>query len=169
MLKRPLYILPLLAILVTACQAESTTESQTEKPAETNTKFEAFRRFPNQQFETLSLGISAEQLTQRIKALPVQVIATNENHHYYFEKDSTELIVPDQTAFTEFKLYLRSSKYLSETTALKTLFENAAFVTEDHPIFPSYEYQSDSLHFDLTYFEQPEAIRLHFRLISRRG
>ena len=168
-LKRPLYILSLLAILVIACQAESTTESQTETPTETSTKFEAFRHFPKQQFETLSLGITQEQLTQRIKALPVNVIAANENHHYYFEKDSTELIIPHQNAFTEFKLFLRSSQYLNQTTALKALFESAAFTTKDHPIFPSYEYQSDSLHFNLTYFEQPEAIRLHFKLISRRG
>lgn len=125
-------------------------------------QFPAFSHFPERQFETLALGESNSDMLTIIQNMAVEQWAATEVAHFYFPKDSTELIVSDQASLTEFKVFLYGAHYLNNEAAFRSLLEkDATFVMKDEN-FQIFQFKTESSHFKMTYFKQDRFIRLHF-------
>lgn len=127
--------------------------------------FPAFDHFPEQQFKSIALGDANEDIIAMVSKMQVDQKAKMEVSYFYFPKDSTELIIPDQAILTEFKVFLYSSTYLSNEPVLRSFFERQAYFVMKDPIFQIFQFKTKSFQFKMTYFKQDDFIRLHFIFI----
>ena len=125
-------------------------------------QFPDFENFPDYQFKTLALGETNEAIISIVSDLQVEQKGNAEVVHFFFPKDSTELILPDQPILSEFKVYLFSDNYLQNEADFRTYFEEkATFVMKD-ATFQIFQFNTATTHFKMTYFCQKDFIRLHF-------
>ncbi len=125
-------------------------------------QFPDFENFPNNQFKSLALGESNEAMITIVSNMQVEQKAEAEVAHFFFPKDSTELILPDQPILTEFKVFLFSDFYLQNEAAFRSsLEEKASFVMKDDT-FQIFQFITTTTNFKMTYFLQSDFIRLHF-------
>lgn len=147
-----------------ACQDSEPSAYTLNDKGELIPVFGDFEAFPNQQYLTFSLGDSNAEMVRKIGYLKVEPIAVTEVYHFYFPSDSTEVIIPDQPVITEFKVFLKSQFYLKNESHFLAFFENLAKNTSKDIDFSLFEFSNDEQSFKMSYFKQPEFIRLHFVL-----
>ena len=125
-------------------------------------QFPDFENFPDNQFKSLALGESSQSIITSVSHMQVEQKADAEVAHFFFPKDSTELILPDQPILTEFKVFLFSDLYLQNEGAFRSfLEEKASFVMKDDT-FQIFQFITKTTNFKMTYFVQSKFIRLHF-------
>ncbi|MFT5819571.1 MAG: hypothetical protein ACI8ZM_000796 [Crocinitomix sp.] len=128
--------------------------------------YAAFDDFPTKQFKTLCLGESKENLEKQIANMPVEVMAEEEATYFYFPADSSEMILPMETALNEFKVFLKGRTYLDNPGKFQTFLSDKTTELALDEDFPVYYYKTEKIDFKITYFEQPNFIRLHFILLK---
>jgi len=154
----------LLGVGCVACQDSEPSAYTLNDEGELIPVFGDFEGFPNQQYLTFSLGDSNAEMVRKIGYLKVEPVAVTEVYHFYFPSDSTEVIIPDQPVITEFKVFLKSQYYLQNESHFYDFFETLAKNTVNDPDFSLFEFSSEEQAFKMSYFKQPEFIRLHFVL-----
>ncbi|NOQ75825.1 MAG: hypothetical protein GQ574_27720 [Crocinitomix sp.] len=128
--------------------------------------YPAFEFFPDSQFKSICLGESKENLENRIANMPVEMMAEEEVSYFYFPADSVEMILPMDPVLNEFKVFLKGSSYLENSAEFRIFLGESAKESAFDEDFPVYYYETEELAYKLTYFEQPEFIRLHFILLN---
>lgn len=149
-----------------SCNDNENDETTSDNPVQTTVIFPDLADFPQQQFKTVELNTDRLAIIDRLKQMPVELIAEEEVAHFYFPADSTEIILPNATVINEFKVVLRSSLYLNETSELNGLFKENSTETRSDSTFSIYSYSTQRYDFKVSVFTQPQFIRLHYQLIN---
>lgn len=166
----PTLFYSIISLILYSCSGNDAVENQPNTDQlpqdKTESPFPDFSNFPRDQFKTICLGETNDNLKIKIGNMPVEVIAEEEVSYFHFPADSTELILPGDQTLTEFKIFLKSRAYLQSSLQFKEFLGETAheIVTDDQ--FPVYHYKTDKIDFKLTYFEQPTFIRMHFILVK---
>ncbi len=126
--------------------------------------FADFDNFPAQQYLTLSLGDTNEEIVRKIGYLKVEPIAVTEVFHFYFPTDSTEIIIPDTPLITEISIFLKGRYYLENEPHFYGFFKAFASNSVHDLNFSIFEFSTERLNYKMSYFRQPDFIRLHFTL-----
>lgn len=156
-------MLALLTVMQGCTQRSAPLTSSTDLATLINgVQFSDFENFPHNQFKSLALGETNESVISIVSNMQVEQKGNAEVVHFFFPKDSTQLILPDQPILSEFKVFLFSDYYLKNEIAFRTFFEEkATFVMKD-ATFQIFQFNATTTHFKMTYFCQKEFIRLHF-------
>lgn len=123
-------------------------------------KFENFGGFPNFIFKQIRLGEPAKDILAQIVSQPGTIFYQDEYFHYQYAADSTEIIIPEQTNLTRFKLFLKGAIYLTNEADFIRLFEEKAYDFEENVDYKVYKFSNHSNPFVITYFRQTDYIRL---------
>ncbi len=134
-----------------------------------NSTFQSFSNFPEYQFKTIQLNTATGHVLAQMDLPAVKEISTEEVIHFYFQDDSSEIIIPDQPNLTEFKVYLRSNNYLRQERVFHSFFQENSEENTSDSLFSSFIFSSSISTYKMTYFNQKDFIRLHFMLITKRG
>jgi hypothetical protein len=159
----------IICLLILACSENSSTNNRTTNAFDTEEHAEnlypAFERFPKKQFKSLCLGESKNNLEKQMENMPVEVMAEEEDSYFYFPADSSEMILPFGTSLNEFKVFLKGKSYLENSGDFCTFLSEKATDSVLDAAFPVYYFETDRIHFKMTYFKQATFIRLHFILL----
>ena len=154
------------SLIMLRCEENKVNENQTNNNQllqdKTENPYTEFSNFPQDQFKTICLGETNDNLKVKIGNMPVEIIAQEEVFYFPFPADATELILPGDPTLTEFKVFLKSRTYLQNTIQFQDFLGETAKDIATDDMFPVYYYETEKVDFKLTYFEQPEFIRLHF-------
>ena len=121
-----------------------------------------FNRFPYCQYMDLYLGM--DNPDSIISISNPDLIYKGESFHYQYP--SSRVIFPNASKLTELKVFLAGENYLTkEKEFFQYLSQSAIKIEGVHP-FIQMEFQTDSLHYSMSYFLQKEYIRLHFVLLE---
>lgn len=156
----------ILLLLFARCQNPTDDKTVTSNIEVVQSNLSSFDLFPALQFEQIQLGKSMEETQIAITSMPVEVLAKNEVVHYYLPFDSTEIVIPTTSTLNEFKVFLRSKKYLNRKVDLINLFKENAIENSSHSSFNVYLFETENMRFKVTCFEQESFIRLHYTLLS---
>jgi hypothetical protein len=125
-------------------------------------QFPDFDNFPDYQFKTRAWGESNESIISIVSNMKVEQKGNVEVVHFFFPKDSTELILLDQPVLSEFKVFLFSDNYLQNEAHFRSYFDEKATFVMKNATFQIFQFNTSTTHFKMTYFCQNDFVRLHF-------
>ncbi len=158
------HLLLVLLIVMQGCTEGSSPRTSTTDLAALigGVQFPDFENFPDYQFKMLALGESNEAIISIVSNMQVEQKGNAEVVHFFFPKDSTELILPDQPLLSEFKVFLFSDLYLQNEADFRSYFEEKATFVMKNATFQIFQFNTSTTHFKMTYFCQKDFVRLHF-------
>ncbi len=165
-MKNRYYIL-LICLTLSSATLNSCSESKTNDTVhqETEIVFADFDQFPSIPFLNLEFNTLVEDLKQDIEALNYEKQSDN---IYVNTSDSTSVILNDEANLTSFKVYLKSTFYL---THYQQLFDKLSNHSTQHigtSDFAEMTFNIETQPFKLTFFRTRKFIRISYQIQSKR-
>ena len=138
--------------------------SETESGAETEApdQFPAFDDFPDSLFYGVNFGQSNQETELELLTDGFELTDSSGSKYFLNKTDSTEFILPDRNKLTSFKVFLYSTRYITNKQALMNRFDISASESSLSNEFSVFQYELDSVDFKLSVFAQEDYLRLNF-------
>ena len=150
-----------LGLLMIACSSGSVEEREDELTGIAV----FFPKFPEKHYKSLTLGDSIQKIEYHLGDEGYEEQVDNP-FHYKNNNWQTEVILPDTDIIFEFKVFIYNEKYLTKANEFEEFFEQRAIESSFGEAFSVFSFVSKKRDFQVTLFEQPEFIRLHYELKS---
>ena len=156
---------PLLLFLIIILTSCGNNEGAKLAPEENLYTYSNFTDFPNCQFNTIQLGDDLSETENKIIQIGGKEMAIEESLYYWIKADSTEIIIPNRTKLSTFKVFLKSAQYLNNEANFKEFLTKKATRITENDFFSVFYFETNLIPFKLTYFLQSTYIRLNFTLL----
>ena len=153
-----LIIILIFATSLHSCSSSSSNKESSEE--QTDLSFTEFKHFPNKVFLEISMGIELEGVTETLLSKGYEKKYGDDSKYYYNINDSIEVVFPEYDNINEFRILLKSERFLSKREDFKSfLGENASKMSKNRELL-IFEYRDIEHPIKLNYFEQEDYIRL---------
>ena len=149
-------------VSVLALSFSSCGNPEFEDNEEKSSLFPAFDDFPDSLFYGVNFGQTIEEIENELIPVGYQIKDSSGSMYFYNDKDSTEFILPDKSTLSSFKIFLRSTHYLSHTKELLECFRTSSASSDLSDEFSVFQYESVGVDFKLSVFSQRDYLRLSF-------
>lgn len=121
-----------------------------------------FELFPDTLFEGLYMEMSSHELKSILTQKNFVMVDSSTSLVFVRNIDSSQILTNKGEMLTEFKVYLKSNELLSQRDEMMSLFYSFASEKSVSSEYSIYYFNDAKKPFKLTFFSQPEYIRLNF-------
>lgn len=130
-----------------------------------DTRPQGFEYFPDTLFEGLYFEMTLLELKSSLIAKNFVLVDSSESLVFVRNTDSSQVLANKGEFLTEFKVYLKSGESRSKKEELMGLFSSFANQESASKEYTIYYFNHTKKSFKLTFFNQPEYIRLNFEKV----
>lgn len=124
--------------------------------------FEAFNGFPDTLYKGLVFDTPFAELLSWVKDENGEIIHADQYVQVDLIEPSSTIIFPTNQPLSSVKIFLKNNLYVDQKNEFKSFLKNTTTAVLEDAIFSVFYYENSPIPFKLTYFEQENAIRLHF-------